>query len=56
MRALLAAIDTTTVTEEEWGAVADATAFTDVDTPDAARRAGLDMPGGSLDPMQDGDG
>jgi molybdopterin-guanine dinucleotide biosynthesis protein A len=56
MRALLAAIPVTTAGEEEWGAVADAAAFADVDTADAARRAGLEMPGGSLDAMQDGDG
>ncbi len=55
MRVLLAAIEVTAVSEEEWGAVAEAAAFTDVDTPDAARRAGLEMPGGSLDAMQDGD-
>lgn len=56
MRALLAQIPVTTVDEAAWGSVVDAAAFADVDTPEAARRAGFEMPGGSLDPMQDGDG
>jgi molybdenum cofactor guanylyltransferase len=45
VRALLAAIDVDEVGEREWGKVADAHAFTDVDTADDVARAGLDLPG-----------
>jgi molybdopterin-guanine dinucleotide biosynthesis protein A len=44
MRALLDAVPVTYVDEDAWGAVADASCFDDVDTPDAVVRAGLEWP------------
>ncbi len=46
MRALLAAVDVTYADEDQWGSAVPPDAFTDVDTPDAVARAGLDWPGG----------
>jgi molybdenum cofactor guanylyltransferase len=45
MRALLDAVAVTEVDEDEWSAVGDMAVFADVDTPDDAARAGLEMPG-----------
>ena len=45
MRALLDAIDVVLVDEGDWGAVADAHAFLDIDTPEDAASAGLVTPG-----------
>jgi molybdopterin-guanine dinucleotide biosynthesis protein A len=45
MRALLTEIPVTYTDVDEWGEVADTRAFTDVDTPDAVARAGLQTPG-----------
>jgi len=44
MRDLLAAVPVTYADEADWGPHADPDAFTDVDTPDAAARAGLRWP------------
>ena len=44
MRALLAAVPVTYADEDAWGAAVTADAFIDVDTADAAARAGLDWP------------
>jgi molybdenum cofactor guanylyltransferase len=44
MHDLLAAVPVTYEDEPRWDAVATAAAFTDVDTPDAVRRAGLTGP------------
>ena len=46
MRDLLAAVAVTYVDEDAWGHVATPAAFTDVDTPDAAARAQLELPPG----------
>ena len=45
MRALLAHVPVTYVDDDEWGQVVDIRAFTDVDTPEAVARAGLQAPG-----------
>jgi molybdopterin-guanine dinucleotide biosynthesis protein A len=44
MRALLERIDVTYADEGDWGRVVDALVFSDVDTPDAVARAGLEWP------------
>lgn len=44
MHALLDAIDVTWVDETNWGSVASAVTFADVDTPADARRSGLERP------------
>jgi len=46
MRALLGAVDVTYADEDQWGRAVTPDAFTDVDTPDAVARAGLDWPAG----------
>jgi molybdenum cofactor guanylyltransferase len=45
LRALLAAVPVHEAPVEEWGTVATAASFTDVDTPADAARAGLELPG-----------
>jgi molybdopterin-guanine dinucleotide biosynthesis protein A len=50
MRALLEASAPEYTDEDAWSAVASRASFADVDTPDDARRSGLEMPGGSLAP------
>lgn len=50
MRALLEETAPEYADEDTWGVVATRATFSDVDTPDDARRAGLEMPGGSLAP------
>jgi molybdopterin-guanine dinucleotide biosynthesis protein A len=45
MRALLASTSIEFVDEDEWGTVATAASFADVDTPADAARAGVDLPG-----------
>jgi hypothetical protein len=45
MHALLDEIDITWVDEPDWGAIATAAMFADVDTPEDARRSGLERPG-----------
>jgi molybdopterin-guanine dinucleotide biosynthesis protein A len=45
LRALLVDLDVRWVDETEWGAVTTARCFVDVDTPDDARRVGLEPPG-----------
>jgi molybdenum cofactor guanylyltransferase len=45
MRALLSRLDVHEATEAEWGAVASARAFADVDTPEDASAFGLSAPG-----------
>jgi len=44
LRDLLAAIPVTYVDEAAWSAITGRDAFTDVDTPDAVTRAGLELP------------
>ena len=44
MHALLDAIDVTWVDETDWGSVATAAMFADVDTPEDARRSGVEGP------------
>lgn len=48
MRALLDAAAVTYVDEDDWGLVAAASGFDDVDTPDAVARAGLEWPPATL--------
>lgn len=45
MRELLAAVDVRWLDEAAWGSVTSARCFVDVDTPDDARRVGLEAPG-----------
>jgi molybdopterin-guanine dinucleotide biosynthesis protein A len=45
MKALLGAIPVTWVDDDEWCRVASVDALADVDTPDDARRSGLQLPG-----------
>jgi len=45
MHALLAAIDVRWLEEDEWHAVTTAACFVDIDTPEDARRAGIEVPG-----------
>ncbi len=45
LRALLAEVPVHEAEAEEWGMVATAASFTDVDTPEDAARAGLELPG-----------
>jgi len=45
MRALLASTSIEFVDEEDWGTVATAASFADVDTAEDAARAGVDLPG-----------
>lgn len=45
MRALLRDLEVRWVDEPEWAAVTTARCFVDVDTPDDARREGLEVPG-----------
>lgn len=45
LRSLLAAVPVVELGEDEWGSVADASCFADVDTVDDMARAGLEPPG-----------
>lgn len=45
LQALLRAVDVQWIEEGEWGAVTSSRCFVDVDTPDDARRIGLEAPG-----------
>jgi molybdopterin-guanine dinucleotide biosynthesis protein A len=45
LRALLAVVPVHEAMPDEWGAVATAASFADVDTPEDAARAGLELPG-----------
>ena len=45
LRALLAAVPVHEAQIDEWGSVTTAAAFADVDTPEAAARAGIEWPG-----------
>ena len=45
LRSLLAVVPIVEVGEDEWGTVADASSFADVDTLDDVTRAGLELPG-----------
>jgi molybdopterin-guanine dinucleotide biosynthesis protein A len=44
LRDLLAAVPVTYLDEAAWGTITNRRAFTDVDTPDAVARAGLELP------------
>jgi hypothetical protein len=49
MRALLAAVAIHVADDDEWGLIVAPKVFVDVDTPEAAALAGIEVPG-SLDP------